>query len=88
VLPPPMPPHSRLLALAIPIESVGCAFDERHWRGEAGNRRQRHSPDGHRHRELAASGELLVATHLPFPSAGHVAIDGEAFRWVPISWDY
>ena len=39
-------------------------------------------------RELAATGELLVATHLPFPSAGHVAIDGDAFRWVPISWDY
>lgn len=39
-------------------------------------------------RELAASGELLVATHLPFPSTGHVAIDGDVFRWVPISWDY
>lgn len=39
-------------------------------------------------RELAATGELLVATHLPFPSIGHVAVDGEAFRWVPIFWDY
>lgn len=39
-------------------------------------------------KELAASGELLVATHLPFPSTGHVAIDGNAFRWVPLSWDY
>jgi len=39
-------------------------------------------------RDLAATGELLVATHLPFPSAGHVAIDGDAFRWVPIAWDY
>jgi glyoxylase-like metal-dependent hydrolase (beta-lactamase superfamily II) len=38
--------------------------------------------------ELAASGELLVATHLPFPSTGRVAVDGDAFRWVPISWDY
>ena len=39
-------------------------------------------------RELAASGELLVATHLSFPSVGRVAIDGNAFRWVPTYWDY
>ncbi|MBR1178675.1 MBL fold metallo-hydrolase [Bradyrhizobium sp. KB893862 SZCCT0404] len=39
-------------------------------------------------RELAASGEMLVATHLPFPSVGRVAIDGDAFRWVPVFWDY
>jgi glyoxylase-like metal-dependent hydrolase (beta-lactamase superfamily II) len=38
--------------------------------------------------ELAATGEMLVATHLPFPSVGRVAIDGEAFRWVPVFWDY
>ncbi|MBX5133457.1 MBL fold metallo-hydrolase [Rhizobium lentis] len=39
-------------------------------------------------RELAATGEQLVATHLPFPSVGRVAVDGEAFRWVPVFWDY
>ena len=39
-------------------------------------------------RELAANGELLVATHLPFPSVGRVAVDGDAFRWVPAFWDY
>jgi hypothetical protein len=39
-------------------------------------------------RELAETGGLLVATHLPFPSVGHVAIDGDAFRWVPVFWDY
>jgi glyoxylase-like metal-dependent hydrolase (beta-lactamase superfamily II) len=39
-------------------------------------------------RELAATGELLVATHLPFPSVGRVAVDGDAFRWVPVIWDY
>jgi len=39
-------------------------------------------------RELAKTGELLVATHLPFPSVGHVAVDGDAFRWVPVFWDY
>jgi glyoxylase-like metal-dependent hydrolase (beta-lactamase superfamily II) len=39
-------------------------------------------------RELAANGELLVATHMPFPSVGHVAVDGDAFRWVPVFWDY
>jgi glyoxylase-like metal-dependent hydrolase (beta-lactamase superfamily II) len=39
-------------------------------------------------RELAETGELLVATHMPFPSVGRVAIDGDAFRWVPAFWDY
>jgi glyoxylase-like metal-dependent hydrolase (beta-lactamase superfamily II) len=39
-------------------------------------------------RKAAASGELLVATHLPFPSVGHVAVDGDAFRWVAAFWDY
>jgi glyoxylase-like metal-dependent hydrolase (beta-lactamase superfamily II) len=39
-------------------------------------------------RELAASGGLLVATHMPFPSLGHVALSGDAFRWVPAFWDY
>jgi glyoxylase-like metal-dependent hydrolase (beta-lactamase superfamily II) len=39
-------------------------------------------------RELAATGELLVATHLPFPSIGRVAVTGDTFRWVPTFWDY
>jgi glyoxylase-like metal-dependent hydrolase (beta-lactamase superfamily II) len=39
-------------------------------------------------RELAANGESLVATHLPFPSVGRVAVDGDVFRWVPAIWDY
>ncbi|MBH5402533.1 MBL fold metallo-hydrolase [Bradyrhizobium sp. CNPSo 4010] len=39
-------------------------------------------------RELAQSGELLVATHMPFPSVGHVAAAGDVFRWVPVFWDY
>ena len=39
-------------------------------------------------RELAASGEALVATHLSFPSVCHVAADGDVFRWVPAVWDY
>ncbi|MDK1377577.1 MULTISPECIES: MBL fold metallo-hydrolase [unclassified Sinorhizobium] len=38
--------------------------------------------------ELAATGSLLVATHLPFPSVGRVAVDGDTFRWVPVFWDY
>jgi glyoxylase-like metal-dependent hydrolase (beta-lactamase superfamily II) len=38
--------------------------------------------------ELAATGEQLAATHLPFPSVGRVAVDGDAFRWVPAFWDY
>jgi glyoxylase-like metal-dependent hydrolase (beta-lactamase superfamily II) len=39
-------------------------------------------------RELAKSGEMLVATHLPFPSIGRVSADGDAFRFVPVFWDY
>lgn len=39
-------------------------------------------------RELAQTGEMLVATHLPFPSIGRVAADGDAFRFVPVFWDY
>jgi len=39
-------------------------------------------------RELAETGEMLVATHLPFPSIGRVAVDGDVFRWVPAFWDY
>jgi glyoxylase-like metal-dependent hydrolase (beta-lactamase superfamily II) len=39
-------------------------------------------------RELAANGEMLVATHLPFPSVGRVAVAGDVFRWVPAFWDY
>lgn len=38
--------------------------------------------------ELAASGEQLVATHLPFPSVCHVAVAGNAFRFVPVIWDH
>lgn len=38
--------------------------------------------------ELAETGEQLVATHLPFPSVGRVAVEGDHFRWVPAFWDY
>ncbi|MDV3516954.1 MBL fold metallo-hydrolase [Stenotrophomonas sp. C1657] len=36
---------------------------------------------------LAGTGEM-VATHLPFPSVGWVSREGEAFRWVPVFWDF
>lgn len=36
---------------------------------------------------LAGTGEMLVATHLPFPSVGRVSREGEAFRWVSVLWD-
>ncbi len=39
-------------------------------------------------RELAADGSWLVSTHLPFPSVGRVAADGELYRWVPVWWDF
>jgi glyoxylase-like metal-dependent hydrolase (beta-lactamase superfamily II) len=38
--------------------------------------------------ELAATGEALVATHLPFPSLCRVAAVGDTFRCVPAAWDY
>lgn len=38
--------------------------------------------------EAAASGELFVATHLPFPSVGRVVVKGDAFRWVAGFWDF
>ncbi|MCW6536758.1 MBL fold metallo-hydrolase [Sphingomonas lycopersici] len=38
--------------------------------------------------EAAASGELVVATHMPFPSVGRVALNGDRFRWVASFWDY
>jgi len=39
-------------------------------------------------RELAETGSWLVATHMPFPSVGRVAVAGDLFRWVPTWWDY
>ncbi len=39
-------------------------------------------------RDLAATGELLVAAHLPFPSVGRVAVAGDVFRLVPAAWEY
>lgn len=39
-------------------------------------------------RELAATREPLVATHLSFPSVCHVAVDGDAFRCVPATWEH
>ncbi|MGV0645282.1 MBL fold metallo-hydrolase [Mycolicibacterium sp. XJ879] len=39
-------------------------------------------------RELAATGESMVATHLPFPSVCRVAYAGDVFRCVPAVWDY
>jgi glyoxylase-like metal-dependent hydrolase (beta-lactamase superfamily II) len=39
-------------------------------------------------RELAATRELLVGCHLPFPSVGRVAVAGDAFRYVPAYWEY
>jgi glyoxylase-like metal-dependent hydrolase (beta-lactamase superfamily II) len=38
--------------------------------------------------ELAATGEALVATHLPFPSLCRVAAAGDTFRCVPAVWDF
>jgi len=39
-------------------------------------------------KDAAATRELLVSTHMPFPSLGRIAIDGEDYRWVANFWDY
>ncbi len=39
-----------------------------------------------RHAELAKTGELLVATHMPFPSVGPVALDGDTFSFRPFDF--
>jgi glyoxylase-like metal-dependent hydrolase (beta-lactamase superfamily II) len=39
-------------------------------------------------RELAATGQPLVPTHVSFPAAGRVAVTRDVFRWVPAYWDY
>ena len=39
-------------------------------------------------REAAATGELFLASHLSFPSLGHVAVAGKAFEYVPANWAY
>lgn len=39
-------------------------------------------------KEVAESGELLIASHLPFPSVGRVATNGDAFRWIAGFWDF
>jgi glyoxylase-like metal-dependent hydrolase (beta-lactamase superfamily II) len=38
-------------------------------------------------RELAASGDTLVGTHVSFPFC-RVALDGDAFRQIPAYWNY
>lgn len=39
-------------------------------------------------RELVDTGSQLASTHMPFPSLGRVAPQGDLFRWVPAIWDY
>jgi glyoxylase-like metal-dependent hydrolase (beta-lactamase superfamily II) len=39
-------------------------------------------------REMAETGELLLATHLSFPCVCHVKVDGDVFRCLPSNWDY
>lgn len=39
-------------------------------------------------RELAATRESLVATHLPFPSVCRVARADDVFGCVPMVWDW
>ncbi|HDR9503477.1 MBL fold metallo-hydrolase [Burkholderia cepacia] len=38
--------------------------------------------------EAAETGALLAAAHVSFPSIGHIARNGDSFRFVPVTWDY
>lgn len=38
--------------------------------------------------EAAETGSMLAAAHIAFPSIGHIAKNGNAFRFVPVLWDY
>src|ERR1700754_905241 len=38
--------------------------------------------------DAAETGTLLAAAHVAFPSIGHIAKNGEGFRFVPVMWDY
>jgi glyoxylase-like metal-dependent hydrolase (beta-lactamase superfamily II) len=38
--------------------------------------------------EAAETGALLAAAHVAFPSIGHIAKNGDSFRFVPVQWDY
>lgn len=65
------------------------AFDHPEWHNGF-----EHDPEESAHvrfalfNELAETKGLLVAAHLPFPSVGRVAVQGNAFRWVPVIWDF
>lgn len=38
--------------------------------------------------EAAETGSMLAAAHVAFPSIGHIARNGQAYRFVPVQWDY
>jgi hypothetical protein len=38
--------------------------------------------------EAAETGSMLAAAHIAFPSIGHIAKNGDAYRFVPVQWDY
>ena len=38
--------------------------------------------------EAAETGAMLAAAHVAFPSIGHIAKNGEGYRFVPVQWDY
>ncbi|KUY81168.1 MBL fold metallo-hydrolase [Burkholderia sp. RF4-BP95] len=38
--------------------------------------------------DAAETGAMLAAAHVAFPSIGHIARDGDGFRFVPVVWDY
>lgn len=62
----------------LPIPDVSIVFDVDQ-KAAAATRKQAFAD--------AANGRYWVAgAHIPFPGAGHLRIDGEGYRWVPMSY--
>src|SRR5690606_8676798 len=38
--------------------------------------------------QIASDRMMIAGMHLPFPGFGHVARDGDGYRFVPAEWDY
>jgi glyoxylase-like metal-dependent hydrolase (beta-lactamase superfamily II) len=79
--------HDQLLITGDAIPSTHIAFDRPEWQikwdhdPELGAKTRRALLD------QAAHDRLLVAGyHYPFPGVGHVAKEGNRFRWLPVDW--
>ena len=58
-----------------------------HWQANVDDDKAKAVSTRHRLLAMAADQRLLVAGfHMPFPGLGHVERNGDAFRWIPVSY--